>query len=213
MIKSLLVFLSVLGAASLNGSDFTADDLLTNTNEPTVESVKKVFNQFKMSVRDVDFTETQAKLLKNVSDSLKSSSNKPSYKLAKSKGPSWRKDAVNWLEENEDIYEAISYFGESMGEIIEYCGFADTDENLEILGGTEVTPNYMWNSIKSTSGTKKSVGYVLFITLNFDANDSNGETVFCEYPYMSERLGAKLSSNMEVVSFDDGHKLTHLYKK
>lgn len=83
------------------------------------------------------------------------------FEIKDSKGPKWQAAAEAFLESEHDFHEWSSYFGERMeDQCDEY--FSDPEDAYEAYNTWELR----WRAIKTKSGSKKTVLYIVdFVTL------------------------------------------------
>ena len=185
-----LISFSILAETDLSG-------LYRRVNEPTVEGIKKEFAKFKELMGDLDLKEHQLLALERLENSMLEVSLPATLKRKKSKGPSWRDLAIEYLEEEYSIDHIVSYTDEGGG-ASEGCGFGAVDE-LEL--GEYF---YKWDSVKPIRGSQKSVAYFVMLIVPIRGPDMDtGRMKWCNHTRREFAFEAKLDAGSPVeIDYD-----------
>ena len=167
--------------------------LKSQTKYPSIKNIEAQFKAFKKSLESTKLSAEQKSAMAEVEDSFKIKTKPATLKRQSSRGPGWKDDAIDYIENEYDIHETVSYTNED-GDASEYCGF-EWDEELSFDSGHF----YKWESVKRVKGSKKSIAYFVTLVVPVKTKDNQtGKWKSCDYPRMEMLFDAKLKDGKPV---------------
>jgi hypothetical protein len=180
------IILGMFLTASLVQAETDLSGLYGKRTEPTVTSIKTDYEKFKMKLAKTDITPEQEALISSFEKALEATVVKPNLKRKASRGPSWKKLAIDYIDSETDIHENVSYSDED-GHASEACNFDDDGvQEMDFW-------HFEWDSVKHITGSQKSIAYFAILVVPLKGKDiDTGEMNWCDYRRSEYAFEAKL---------------------
>jgi len=169
--------------------------LYETRTKPTVNKIQKEFENFEKIITNLKLNAKQEAAFNKLKESILVKVTPATLKTQPSRGPAWRKAAIDYLEHpdrDDDIYEASTYVDED--------GEASIDCNYDDEGLTEIGDYYFkWTSVKPIKGSQKTIAYIVTVMVPVVGNDAEtGESRKCEATLMDFAFEAKTKNGKPV---------------
>ena len=195
--KNFIAMAICLSFSNISFAQTDLSGLSIKRTEPTLNVIKEKFTQFKAALESATLSSSQKTALSDLEKSLQIQVTPATLKRQKSKGPSWKKKAIDYIEDNHYVDENVSYTDEE--------GDASKECNLDEDGVQELGDYFFsWDSVKKVKGTQVSIAYIVKLIVPIKGRDKDsGKIKWCDHTRSEYAFETKLKNGkpMEITNF------------